>query len=1239
MTGHVTKARAIALATLVVGMMLQLSIVTATRAAAAGPCGPPVVSVIACENSLPGDPSSDWQVAGNGDATLQGFATQISVNVGQTVTFKINTSAPSYHIDIVRFGWYGGDGARIVQAGIHPDVTPPQVQPACLVDNSNTTGLVDCGNWAASAHWAVPATAVSGLYEAHVVRDDTHGDSAIVFVVRNDASHSDIIFQTSDPTWEAYNTYGGNSLYTCTVACPPGNPQGYKAAYKVSYNRPLQALADGGRSTPFYTEVPLIQWLEANGYDVSYMAGADVDSRGSLLLNHKIFTSTGHDEYWSAAQRANVTAARDAGVNLAFFSGNEVFWKTRWEPSIDGSGTAQRTLVTYKETHFDAPTDPQDPPTWTGTWQDPRFSPPADGGKPQNALSGQLFLVNSGTHDITVPAAYANLRIWRNTAVAKLTGSQTVTLGSGLGTLGYEWDEDADNGARPAGEFDLSSTTGSAEVFTDYGSNTNQNGTATHHLSLYKAPSGALVFGAGTVQFVWGLMSQGIDPTDVNAQQMTVNLFADMGNVQPYQLLSGLTVASPSTDHTPPSSTVTSPAANANLADGSTVTVTGTASDVGGVVAGVEVSTDGGSTWHPATGTTSWSYTYTVHGFPSTAIRSRAVDDSGNLESPSGGTNVNVQCPCSAFGNKAPVAADVDSHDTASIEVGMKFTPAVAGTITGVRFYKASTNTGAHTGDLWTTSGTLLATGSFSGESASGWQQMTFASPVTVTAGTTYVVSYFAPSSHYSFSIDWFYALGSAPGPDGPGLDNSALIHPVLATNGNSNGVYKYASTSSFPNTAETGEYQGASFWVDALFSPTSSGPTAPGAPSGVTATAGNASASVSWTAPSNGGSPITSYTVTPFIGATAQTPTVISGNPPATTATVNGLTNGTAYTFTVTATNAIGTGPASAASNAVTPSAPTAPAAPTAVTATAGNASASVSWTAPSNGGSPITSYSVTPHTGATTLTPTVVSGSPPATSTTVNGLTNGTSYTFTVTATNAIGTGPASAASNAVTPSAAAPPAFVQQVSTHTSGVSTAAVTPSANITTGNRLVVLVGVWTNAGATAASVTDSAGNTYTEILHYTASEGTELSVWTAPITAGGGTKPTITATPTVKADVGISAMEYSGLSSAAGSAAVDQSAHATGTTSAAATVASGATPATTAAGELALGFYVDSGFGDTLTAGTGYTARTNISNTGDIELLTEDQPLPTTAATPNATIGTGASTTWLATTIVFKHG
>ncbi len=286
-----------------------------------------------------------------------------------------------------------------------PTATLPQTQPACLTD-THPPGLIDCGNWAVSASWAVPSSAVSGLYVAHLVRNDTGGSSLIPFVVRNDASHSDILFQTDDETWEAYNNYGGNSLYQCTVNCPPGNPEEYKGADKVSYNRPLNTCANPNgaeqtyRSCFMYAEYPMIRFLEENGYDVSYTSEVDVSQSGyaSVIEQHKVFLGAGHDEYWSGQQRANVTAARDAGVNLAFFSGNEAFWKTRWEPSTDGSNTPNRTLVTYKETHYNAPTDPEDPPTWTGTWMDPRFSPPADGGDPQNSLTGQLSDVNGHHH-------------------------------------------------------------------------------------------------------------------------------------------------------------------------------------------------------------------------------------------------------------------------------------------------------------------------------------------------------------------------------------------------------------------------------------------------------------------------------------------------------------------------------------------------------------------------------------------------------------------------------------------------------------------------------------------------------------------------------------------------------------------------------------------------------------------------------------------------------------------------
>jgi hypothetical protein len=983
-------------------------------AAAAAPCDPPVVSVIACENSLPGSPPSEWQVDGSGDASIQGFATAMSAKPGETVSFKIKTTARALHVDILRMGYYQGNGARLVAGGVKPTATLPQSQPDCVTDS--TSGLVDCGNWAVTASWTVPTTAVSGVYLAHLVRDDTGGSSLVPFVVRNDAGSSAILFQTSDETWQAYNAYGGNSLYQCTVACPPGTPGGYKAAYKVSYNRPFTT-ASGitGRDWLMYAEYPMIRFLEANGYDVSYTSGLDVATRGGLLNNHKLFLSVGHDEYWSGDQRANVEAARDRGVNLAFFSGNEVFWKTRWEPSIAGPATGGRTLVTYKETHFDAPVDPQGPSMWTGTWRDPRFSPPGDA-RSENSLTGQFFLVNSGTTDIKVPSQYSKLRMWRNTAAASLSAGQTLTLGAGIGTLGYEWDEAANNGFAPAGLFRLSQTTFAAEAFVDYGTNVAQGVPSKHNLTIYKAPSGALVFGAGTVQWSWGLdgATTGLPP-DRNMQQATVNLFADQG-VQPYALLPGLVPATASADTTAPSSTLTSPGDGAVVADGTRVTVTGTAADAGGVVGGVEVSTDGGATWQPATGTTSWSFTWIAHGSPTSSIRTRAVDDSGNLESPGTGVKVSVTCPCSVWGNNV-APAGLDSGDPNAVELGMSFSSDVSGTVSGVRFYKSTNNTGTHIGNLWTAGGQLLARATFTSESASGWQQVSFATPVSITANTRYVVSYYAPVGHYSQESGYMYPH-PAPVPAGNNSMDAGPLHVPRSIGSTVNGLYSYSGTTTFPfNT-----YKGENYWVDVVFSPsqsTPSTPTVPGAPTSVTATAGNTSASVTWTAPTNGGSTITSYTVTPYIGTTAQAQTVVGGT--ATSAQVLNLTNGTTYTFTVSATNAVGTGPESNPSVPVTPvaaPAATAPGAPTNVVASVTNKSVRVTWTAPPDNGSLITSYTITPYIGTSAQSPIIINGSPPATTVTIGGMRNATTYTFKVRATNAVGTGPDSLSSNAVTP-----------------------------------------------------------------------------------------------------------------------------------------------------------------------------------------------------------------------------
>ncbi len=517
-----------------------------TTAGGSGGCSSPPNSIVA-ENCLPGNPASEWDISGAGDPSIQGFATDISVNKGGTVNFKIDTDATAYRLDIYRMGYYGGMGARKV-ATIQPSAPLPQTQPACLTDAA--TGLIDCGNWAVSASWTVPTTATSGIYFAHAVRTDTGGDSHIFFIVRDDASRSDVLFQTSDTTWQAYNDYGGNNLYT---GSPGTNPA---RAYKVSYNRPFHTRVYEPESWVFNGEYPMVRWLEANGYDVTYFTGVDADRSGALIENHKVWMSNGHDEYWSGLERTNVEAARDAGVNLAFFSGNTIFWKTRWENAIDGSGTPYRTLVCYKETHANRVIDPSDPPTWTGTWRDPRFSPPADGGRPENALVGTIFRINGPyTEAITVPAEDGKMRFWRNTPVAALAAGQTATLAPG--TLGAEVDVDEDNGFRPPGLFGVSTnpiTTGS-NYLEDYGS-TYGAGTATQKVTLYKAPSGAWVLGAGTYQWSWGLDSNH-DRSSLGAttngamQQATVNLFADMG-VQPATLEPGLTLATASTDTVAP---------------------------------------------------------------------------------------------------------------------------------------------------------------------------------------------------------------------------------------------------------------------------------------------------------------------------------------------------------------------------------------------------------------------------------------------------------------------------------------------------------------------------------------------------------------------------------------------------------------------------------------------------------------------------------------------------------------
>ncbi len=859
-------------------------------ASALADCSSPANAIVA-ENCLAGTSQNTWDISGAGDSTIQGFTTDISANVGQTVSFKISTNATNYKLDIYRLGYYGGAGARLLTT-ITPSAQLPQTQPACITDSA--TALMDCGNWAVSATWPVPTTAVSGIYFAKVTRADTGGSSHIPFVVRNDSSTSAILFKTSDTTWQAYNDYGGANLYT-------GGPGPQNGAYKVSYNRPYHTRVYEFYSWIFNAEYPMVRFLESNGYDVTYFSSLDADRSGSLIPQHKVLLSVGHDEYWSGNERANVEAARAAGVHMGFFSGNEVFWKVRWEPSIDGSNTANRTMVCYKETHSNRVTDPLDPPTWTGTWRDPRFSPPGDGGRPENALTGTIFMVNgpqSPLLSIQVPAADGKMRLWRNTPVATQSAGASTTFP--VGTLGYEWDVDLDNGFRPGGLFYLSTSTydTNGNLLLDFGS-TYGSGIATHHMTMYRAPSGALVFGSGTVQWPWGLDSAhdgSATTANTSMKQATINLFADMG-VQPGSLQSGLVAASKSTDTTPPSSVITSPASGGTVQAGSPTTIAGTASDVGGVVGGVEVSTDGGTTWHPATGRATWTYNWTPAGSAGTVnIQSRAVDDSGNIETPSGGVTLTLAartCPCSIW--NSPVPQTVDGGDSTAVEVGVKFRADANGFINGINFYKNTSNTGTHIGHLWTNSGTLLASGTFSGESSSGWQKVVFSTPVAITANTTYVASYFAPNGHYSADEAYFNSTG---------VDNAPL-HALADGVDGGDGVYAYGAGNTFPSDT----YQATNYWVDVVFTTSSGTDTTPptvasvSPAAGATLVAANAAVSAVFSEPVNAAtiSGSTFQLFGPSNSLVAATVTYASGSQTATLTPTAALAYSTTYTAVVT--------------------------------------------------------------------------------------------------------------------------------------------------------------------------------------------------------------------------------------------------------------------------------------------------------------------------------------------------
>jgi len=359
---------------------------------------------------------------------------------------------------------------------------------------------------------------------------------------------------------------------------------------------------------------------------------------------------------------------------------------------------------------------------------------------------------------------------------------------------------------------------------------------------------------------------------------------------------------------------------------------------------------------------------------------------------------------------------------------------------------------------------------------------------VVATAGNGQATVGFAAPAYTGTSPITFYTVTSTPG----GKTASGNSTQLTVT-GLTNGTPYY-----FTVTATNGSGAGPASAPSNTVTPA----TLPGAPTIGTAVRGNGQASISYTAPaSNGGSAITSYTMTATPGGKFTTGTA---NP----LIVTGLTNGTPYTFSVTATNGVGTGPASALSNSVTPA--TVPGAPTITTTTPGNGQVTVAFTAPgSNGGDPITSYTVTASNGNFATG----AGSP----LTVTGLTNGTAYTFTVTATNGVGTGPASAPPVSATPATLpGAPAITTLAVASATGITVNFTAPASNggsAITSYKVTASPGGKTASGAgTALTVTGlTTGTTYTFTVTATNGIGTgPASGASSSITLAAPTAPTL---------------------------------------------------------------------------------------------------------------------------------
>jgi hypothetical protein len=463
---------------------------------------------IVLENQNPGSSAwnIEWGSAGDDISNqIKGYASATSVNKGGSINLHVSVNpAQTYSIDVFRMGYYQGLGGRLMQhigplTGVKQNTCAPQA----------TTGLIECG-WAASYTLNIPTTWTSGVYLL-VLTNAANLKNYVSFVVRDDSRVAPLVYQQPVTTYQAYNDYPynestGKSLYSFN-SYGANTVGGMKAAVKVSFDRPYNGDGDanvwGGNILG--VEHAFIRWLEKTGYDVAYITDIDTHVNPAILQNYKGVIVAGHDEYWTREMYDGFFAARDAGVNLGIFSANVAYTQIRMESS--SAGAPNRVVVCYREADIDPHPDPA---LQTVNWRD------APVNRPEQTLYGTQYvsIVQQNNQGYHAPYKVTNSNHWVYNGTG-FTNGTTVT-----GLVGYEADKTFSEYALPVslpGTF----VTLSSSPFAG------SNQAETQNTVIYQAPSGAWVFGGGTINWGFALDAynpQGLTLVDTRIQKMTANL-------------------------------------------------------------------------------------------------------------------------------------------------------------------------------------------------------------------------------------------------------------------------------------------------------------------------------------------------------------------------------------------------------------------------------------------------------------------------------------------------------------------------------------------------------------------------------------------------------------------------------------------------------------------------------------------------------------------------------------------